>query len=71
MHSMMEGGQVSAVEGDTAVQPGAVLDDYNADLVHNVREQGDLQEAEEWYELLRRPLQVRQNKRGQPMGSTT
>ena len=53
MHSMMEGGQVSAVEGGTAVQPGAVLDDYNAYLVHNVREQGDLQEAGEWYELLR------------------
>ena len=43
---------------ELAIQPGATVGEYNAYLCYNTGEEGGLRQAADWYEILRRPLEV-------------
>ena len=53
-------GAFAAKPGGSVIQPGATLAEYNAYLVGNFDESGGRGQPGEWYNLLRRPLQVTQ-----------
>ena len=51
-------GAFQAEAGGTVIQPGAMLDEYNAYLVYNLQQGDGYNQAGDWYNLLRRPLQL-------------
>jgi metal-sulfur cluster biosynthetic enzyme len=51
-------GAFAAETGGSVIQPGAMLDEYNAYLCYNLLEDGDHNQPRDWYNLLRRPLEA-------------
>ena len=51
-------GAFDAEAGGSVIQPGAMLDEYNAYLLCNLQEGDGHNQSRDWYNLLRRPLKV-------------
>ena len=47
-----------AEKGGTVIQPGSMLDEYNAYLLYNIGEDGGPNQPRDWYNQLRRPLRA-------------
>ena len=56
--SIWQRGAFQAEAGGSVIQPGAMLDEYNAYLLYNLGEDGGRNQPGDWYNLLRQPLQM-------------